>query len=202
MDQRILYALPFILLFVALRVWRGARARKLKVEAMWIRPLIILVILALTISADPPPLTPFSAAIATLVGVGVAAGAGFAFGWWRGRMVRISIDVETHALTSQQSPWSLLIFIIIMAVRFGIRYALQGAHDFAGVPVALIADAITIFYGGNITGMQLEQWLRARKLLSDTIAAKAAGKTVPREVTQAHAGDPAEAGHGPEVSQT
>lgn len=196
MDQRILYALPFILLFVALRLWRGSRARKLKVEAMWIRPLIILVVLGLTIYADPPPLAPLSAAIVTLTVVGLAAVAGFGFGWWRGRMVRISIDVETHALTSQQSPWALLIFIAIMAVRFGIRYALQGAHTVGGVPVALIADGVTIFYGGNIAGLQLEQWLRARKLLSDTIAAKAAGKTVPSEVTQAHAGDAAEAGHG------
>jgi hypothetical protein len=196
MDQRILYALPFILLFVALRLWRGSRARKLRVEAMWIRPLIILLILGATIYADPPPLAPVSAAIVTLVVLGVAAVAGFVFGWQRGRMVRISIDVETHALTSQQSPWALLILIAIIAIRFGIRYALQGEHEYGGVPVALIADAVTVLYGGNIVGMQLEQWLRARKLVAETVAAKAAGKAMPAEVTQAHAGDPTEAGHG------
>jgi hypothetical protein len=191
-SSQILYALPFILLFVALRLWRGSRARALKVERMWIRPLIILVILGLTISADPPP--PNVIVYATLA---IAAVIGFAFGWWRGRMVRISIDVNTHALTSQQSPWSLLVLIAIIAVRLGVRYALQGQHEIDGVPVSAIIDGVTIFYGGNIVGMQLEQWLRARKLLSDTIAAKAAGKATPAEVTQAHAGDAVESGHGP-----
>jgi hypothetical protein len=191
-SSQILYALPFILLFVALRLWRGSRARALKVERMWIRPLIILAILGLTISADPPPPN-----VIVYAALAIAAVVGFAFGWWRGRMVRISIDVNTHALTSQQSPWSLLVLIAIIAVRLGVRYALQGQHEIDGVPVSAIIDGVTILYGGNIVGMQLEQWLRARKLLSDTIAAKAAGKATPAEVTQAHAGDAVESGHGP-----
>lgn len=190
MDQRILYALPFILLVVVLRLWRGSRVRKLRVERMWVRPLIILAILGLTIYSAPPPMT-----LPALAALTIAAAAGLAFGWQRGRMVRISIDVETHALTSQQSMWGLLVFIGIIAARLAIRYALQGAHDLGGVPVAVIADSVTVFYGGGIVGMQLEQWLRARELLSDTIAAKAAGQTIPGEVTQAHAGDPAQAGH-------
>jgi hypothetical protein len=183
MDQQsgIFIALPFILLILALRMWRGSRARKMRVEQMWIRPLI-LAILGLSVASQPPPME-----ILVILAMVLATGAGFAFGWWRGRFVRISIDVETHQLTSQQSPWGMLIFIAIMVVRLGARYALRGADTFEGIPVNAVLDALTVFYGGMVMGTQLETWLRARKLLADTIAAKAAGKATPKEVTEEHA---------------
>jgi hypothetical protein len=184
MDQQtgIFIALPFILLIVALRMWRGARARRMRIEQMWIRPAIIFVILGLSVASQPPPLE-----ILVILALVLATAAGFAFGWWRARFVRISIDVGTHQLTSQQSPWAMVIFIVIMMVRLGARYALGGAHDFNGIPVSAIVDALTLSYGGMIAGTQLETWLRARKLLADTIAAKAEGKTTPNEVSQDHA---------------
>lgn len=184
MDQQsgIFIALPFILLIVALRMWRGTRARKMRVEQMWIRPAIIFVILGLSVASQPPPLE-----ILVILALALATAAGFAFGWWRARFVKISIDVETHQLTSQQSPWGMLIFIAIMVVRLGARYALRGADSFEGIPVAAIVDALTLFYGGMVMGTQLETWLRARKLLAETVIAKAAGKVTPKEVSQDHA---------------
>jgi hypothetical protein len=184
MDQQsgIFIALPFILLIVALRMWRGTRARKMRIEQMWIRPAIIFLILALSVASQPPPLE-----ILVILALVLATGAGFAFGWWRARFVNITIDVGTHQLTGKQSPWGMLIFIAIMVVRLGARYALGGADDFNGLPVAAIVDALTLFYGGVVMGTQLEVYLRARKLLADTIAAKAAGKLTPNEVSQDHA---------------
>lgn len=183
MDQQsgLFIALPFIVLILAWRMWRGSRARKLTVERMWIRPAIILVILGLSVASQPPPMN-----ILTLLALAIATAIGVGFGWWRGKTVRVSINSETHELTSQQSPWGMLIFIAIMAVRVGARYALRGAHDFQGVPVTAIVDGLTLFYGGQIVGMQLEVYLRASRLLKGAIAAKAAGKAVPTQVSEEH----------------
>jgi len=188
--QTTTYLVAFIViaLVMGLRIWRGSRARKLKVERMWIRPAIILVFLGLSIYGQPPPLT-----APVLIGLGVAIAAGFALGWFRGRWVKVSIDPVTHDLTSKASPWSMLIFLGLMVARMGARFVLREEHDVAGIPVAVIIDALTLFYAGNVVGLQVEVWMRAKKLLADAIAAKAAGKAVPAEVTQDHAG---EASHG------
>ena len=187
MDQQTtgyLVAFTVIALFMGLRIWRGSRARKLKVERMWIRPVIILVFLALSIYGQPPPMT-----APVLAGLAVATAIGVAMGWYRGRMVKVSIDPATHDLTSRASPWGILIFLGLIIVRIAVRLVLREEHDVAGIPVVAIVDGLTLLYAGNVVGLQVEVWLRARKLLADAIAAKAVGQAVPAEVTQDHAGE-------------
>jgi Protein of unknown function (DUF1453) len=189
MDQQTvsyLVAFTVIALLMGLRIWRGSRARKLKVERMWIRPAIILTFLTLSIYGQPPPMT-----APVLAGLAVATAAGAVLGWYRGRMVKVSINPETHDLTSKASPWGMLIFLGLMVVRIAARMILREEHDVVGIPVAAIIDGLTLFYAGNVVGAQVEVWMRAKKLLSDAIAAKAAGQVVPQEVTQDHAGEKA-----------
>ena len=189
MDPQItgyLVAFTLIALVMALRIWRGSRARKLKVERMWIRPAIIGVFLGLSIYGQPPPMTPEIVAGLALCIVG-----GFLMGWYRGRMVKVSIDPTTHDLTSKASPWGIMIFLGLMVVRMAARFVLRQEHDVAGIPVNAIIDGLTLFYAGNVVGLQVEVWMRAKKLLADAIAAKAAGQAVPAEVTQDHAGEKA-----------
>lgn len=189
MDRQTTSYLVFfviIALVMGLRIWRGSRARKLKVERMWIRPAIIGVFLGMSIYGQPPPMTaPILAALAVCVALGGA------MGWYRGRMVKVSIDPVTHDLTSKASPWGMLIFLGLMVIRMGARFVLREEHDVAGIPVAAIIDGLTLFYAGNVVGLQVEVWMRAKKLLADAIAAKAAGQAVPREVTQDQAGEKA-----------
>jgi len=184
--QTVTYLVFFIViaLIIGLRIWRGSRARRLKVERMWIRPAIILTFLGVSIYGQPPPMTPVILAVLALV---TAAGA--VMGWYRGRMVKVSIDPETHALTSKASPWGMLIFLGLVVVRVAARMMLGQEHDVAGVPVAAIIDGLTLFYAGNVVGLQVEVWMRAKKLLANAIAAKAAGQAVPKELTQDHAGE-------------
>lgn len=179
--QTVTYIVTFaiIALVLGFRIWRGSRARKLKIERLWVRPLIICSILALSIASQPPPLE-----APVLLGLVVATVAGVYLGWLRGRTVRVSIDPDTHALTSQASPWGMLILLAVVVVRTGARFVLRDAHDVAGVPVIVIIDALTLAYAGSIVGLQLDVWKRARKLLDDAIAARAAGKTVPAEIVQ------------------
>jgi hypothetical protein len=184
--QTTTYAVTFtvIALILGLRIWRGSRVRKLKIERLWVRPLIICSILALSIIGQPPPFEPL-----VLIGLTLAAIAGFFLGWFRGRTVRVSIDVNTHDLTSQASPWGMLILLAVVVIRTGARFILRDAHDVAGIPVVVFIDALTLLYAGSIVGLQLDVWKRARKLLDDAITAKAAGQAVPAQVTQDQAGE-------------
>lgn len=184
MDQSgaALIIVPIVLLVLGLRVWMNSRARKLRVERMWVGPTIFVFILAISIYDQLPP-----PGVLPWVILAIAGALGVFIGFYRGRMVRIAIDMETHALTSQQSPWGMLIFLGLIGARYGIRFSLGGAHDLNGIPVSIILDALTVFYGGSIIGMRYEMWQRAKKLLSDAQTAKAQGESVPAELSQDHA---------------
>ncbi|HVY87386.1 MAG TPA: hypothetical protein VG942_00855, partial [Hyphomonadaceae bacterium] len=80
--QTTTYLITFavIALFMGIRIWRSGRAQKLKVERMWIRPAILLVIIGLSIASQPPSLDPVTLAILAIVAV-----IGFGLGLLRGR---------------------------------------------------------------------------------------------------------------------
>ncbi|MEZ5938189.1 MAG: DUF1453 family protein [Hyphomonadaceae bacterium] len=184
MNQTVGYyiALPIILMVLALRIWRGSRVRRLRIERLWIIPLIFLGIIGLALSALPPPssATGYAVIVASLA-------AGAAAGWVRGRMVRVRINVETHELESQNSPLGMIVFLGLLAARMGLRY-LIGSHEAEWhVPAAAVTDGFLLFYGGMIVGMRVEIWLRARKLLAEAVAARRAGQAVPDEISQDHA---------------
>jgi hypothetical protein len=181
-GQYSLYVLPFILVIMALRMWRGAKARPLKIELLWVRPALFLVLIGLVIWQSPPP----PSVLVYLVLV-VAFAVGLGAGWMRGRMVKVSIDVETHSLTSQMSPWGLLIFAGLMIARLLLRGFLTSHEDDWHISPAALTDGFMLFYGGMVIGRIVEIWIRAARLLRDARAAKAAGQTVPDEITEDHA---------------
>lgn len=186
MNQTVLLILiPIVLVGFYFRIRRMTRGQKLRIERMWIIPAFFIVLIALSIGAQPPAPDPVIYA-----SLGAATIVGLVIGWFRGRMVRITVDVETHALTSQQSPWGMVIFVAILLVRSSLRYILAqlgGELHLTAATVQAIADGSLLIYGGMMIGMRIEMWMRARKLLADARAAKAAGKTVPAEVSQDHA---------------
>src|SRR5258708_20979420 len=87
-----------LLIAVAVMAMRNRRPRRLRLEAMWIRPLIFLALVGLTIASAPPPqgALAISALAAALI-------LGVALGWLRGSMIRIDVHPETHAITAQAS---------------------------------------------------------------------------------------------------
>jgi hypothetical protein len=151
---------------VAVLVMRNRRPRRLRLEAMWIRPLIFLALIASTAFLAPPPLTPVS--VITIV---LALVLGGALGWQRGRFMRIEVHPETHDITSRASPIGILFILAIFAARLGLR---DVAYEARGVPTALIATGLILFAGAMMIVQSLEMFLRARRLLGEAQAAKAA----------------------------
>jgi len=157
------YLIPLIA--IGLVILRNSQARRLRVETLWIMPVVIIVLIGLALSQEGMP-TPLFMAIDI-----AALAAGAVLGWWRGRLTNITVNPETHELTSRASPIGMLLILGIFALRYGIRmYASQGAAS-SGLPVNAIADAALVVTVGLVCAQRLEIALRASRLLAEARAA-------------------------------
>ena len=147
---------------------RTARSRTLRIELLWLRPLIFLAIIATTMASSPPPFT-----LMTVLILALALAIGVGLGWQRGKFTLIEVHPETHAITSRTSPWGILFIVAIVLVRVGLRGAMLGGAAPLGLPIAAITSGLLLLFGAMITASSLEIWLRARRLLAEARAAKA-----------------------------
>lgn len=159
------YLIPLAL--VAVIIFRNARARQLRIERMWVVPVLLLALSVLSISQQPP-----SGPVG--IGLDIAALAIGAFlGWHRGRFTRISVDPATQVITSQTSPVGMLMILVIFALRGGVRvYALQNANALH-MSVADLTDAFLLLAVGLVCTQRLEMALRATRLLNEARANRA-----------------------------
>ena len=163
------YAVTAVIVVLVLffRMRGMARGRRLRLEWLWVMPAIFLLASIASIVQAPPTGIDWAwLALALIVG-GV-------IGWYRGRMMRITVDPETHALNMQASPAALIFLVALFAIRFGLRAALASEADAWRLNVAVISDAFVLFAFGLFGVQRLEMALRARRLLGEAKAAKAA----------------------------
>ena len=160
------YLIPLII--IALAILRNARTRRLRVERLWVAPVLILLAAALAISHTPSP------GFVTFTAWSLAFIVGSALGWWRGRFTQISVDPGTHALTSRTSPLGLLLILAVFALRALLRGALADHAATLHVSLAEISDGFLLFAVGVVCTYRLEIALRARRLLKDARAARSA----------------------------
>jgi hypothetical protein len=159
------YVLPafVVALALALRWRRIARERPLKVERLWIVPLLYCGLAGFTFWRFPP-----QGLVWLWCALGLGAGA--AIGWWRGKMMRIAVDPDTHALSQKGSPAAMLLILGLIVVRSAARNAdalgIPGIH----VDVMSMTDVLIAFALGLLTAQRLEMFLRARRLLGEARA--------------------------------
>lgn len=156
---------PLVLLLIVYRLRSGAREKALKIERLWIIPVLLLIIGGLMIWQTP------------IAGFGwvwlipiFAAGA--ALGYWRGRFTLVTVNPETHDLASRTSAAGLYLIIAVLAVRLVLRAFLTAEAAAWHLNVALITDAFLVFAVGLIAAQRLEIWIRARGLLAAARSAK------------------------------
>jgi hypothetical protein len=156
------YLIPVVM--IGLVILRNSRARRLRIESLWIAPVLILVLVGLSLSQQGMP-TPL------MLGIDIAALAvGGAIGWWRARFTHITVNPETHELTSKASPVGMMVVLAVFALRYGIRmYAAQNASSI-GVSANAIADAALVLSVGLVCAQRLEIALRASRLLNEARA--------------------------------
>lgn len=147
-------AVVALVLFLRLRGLR--RATPLRLETLWIVPALLIVALGISIWEYPPP-----RAIGWLW-LALALGAGALLGWRRGTLMRISVDPATHRLNQQASPAALLVIVVLLVARQGLRYeAAALGIDIYQATAILMASAL-----GLIAATRLEMFFRARRLLA------------------------------------
>jgi hypothetical protein len=144
---------------IILMIRRNLRANRIRAETLWLFPLILLAIAALTIAQSPPRNTVGIAILA------IGALGGVVAGWYRGKLTRITLDTDTGVLTSKGSAIGLIIILGLMVARYAIRAWAQSHADHAGITVA-IADAAFLFGFATLIVARLEMWLRCRKLMA------------------------------------
>ena len=149
-----------IVVVVALRMRRMGKMRPLKLETLWVVPVLYLVVAALMFWQLPPT---GWVAIATAVAVLI----GSAVGWQRGKMMHIHVDPETHALNQKASPAAMFFLIALIVVRAGARSVLG---ETGGLSPAMLMDLLIAFALGMFTLTRVEMYLRARRLLDEARA--------------------------------
>jgi membrane protein CcdC involved in cytochrome C biogenesis len=144
-----------VVIVLALRMRRMGQMRPLKLETLWVVPAIYFVVALLMFLQLPPT---GWVGIASLAGLAIGAGVG----WQRGKMMRIHVDPDTHALNQKASPAAMLFLVVLIVVRTAAR-SIFGKEG--GVSPAMVTDPLIAFALGMLTLTRLEMFLRARRLL-------------------------------------
>jgi hypothetical protein len=151
-----------LVLVLGLAFWRMRRmlgSRRLKLERLWIFPAVIAVLAAGAILQAPPHGTQWLWPMLALP-IGAIAG------WYRGRLIRITVDPETRTLNSHGSPAAIILLVALIALRIALKSALIGEAHTWHIDATVITDAFLLFALAMFGVQRLEMALRARRLLS------------------------------------
>lgn len=151
--------------FIALRFLRARKARRLRLEWLWVTPVLLIAMTVALLAQMPPHGWEWA-------GLVVAFAIGGGLGWYRGRMMTITLDPETHELNQQASPAALLFLLGLIVVRFGLREGLTAEAEAWRLSAAFITDVFVVFAMGLLTVTRLEMFLRARRMLTEARATR------------------------------
>lgn len=154
-----------VAIFMVLRLRRARRPRPLRVEQLWIVPALIIVVAVLVLWQLPPAL----ADIPWLIGAAIVGGL---IGWYRGKMMRITVDPDTHAVNQSASPWTMIFLLVLLALRYGARYALAEEAETWHIGIGAITDAPLLLAAAMLIFTRVEMYLRGQRLLNQARAAK------------------------------
>lgn len=161
------YVILLMVVVMALRMRRLSRERPLKLERLWIVPTVLLfATVAVLINAPPHGLDWLWIALAFLVGGGL--------GWLRGKTMHIAVDPVSHAVSAKGSQWAMVLIVVLVAVRFGLRSYIRDNASTLHLSLAVAGDVFIALALGLVVVQRVEMGLRAVKLLNQ---ARAAGTT-------------------------
>jgi NAD/NADP transhydrogenase beta subunit len=151
----------------ALRFRGMNRERRLKLELLWIMPTLLVAAMVAALLQFPPQGLDW-AWLAAILAVGSA------IGWWRGKLMPITIDPETHLLNTKPSPAAILFLLGLFVIRFALRALIESEATAWHINAALITDGFIVLGVSLLAVSRVEMALRAWGLLREARAAKAA----------------------------
>jgi len=153
------YAITAVVIAVVFAVrWRRMSVVKpLKLERLWVFPaLYAAVALYMAVMYPPHGLAWLFCAIALVMGA--------ALGWQRGKMMRITVDRDTHTLNQTGSPAALLFIVALVGTRAIARVAVERSGW--GIDPLAFTDVLMALALGLFAAMRVEMFLRGRRLLA------------------------------------
>ena len=159
------YAIPGMIILTVLffRLRSVGKARRLRLERLWILPAFYAAIVGFVFwSAPPHGMTWLWCVLALGVGAGL--------GWWRGKLMRVAVDPETHELSQTVSPAALIFIVALIAIRSASRaMAVQMAGP-GHVGLMAATDILMAFALGFIAFQRVEIFIRASRMLAEARA--------------------------------
>jgi hypothetical protein len=156
-DFQLYLPVIVIVAVIALRWHQMMRPRRLRVGALWAGPALILAGLAALLATRPAP-TPAHDA-----GLAVAALFGGIIGWTRAKLSKVELDPANDMLTLRGTPYGLLMLVLLVALRTGIRVATI-KHPEWGIDINKATDFLMFFALGIVSGYAGELFLAARRV--------------------------------------
>ena len=164
-------SIGLVILVLLWRLRRMSQTRRLRVGWLWVAPLIMTAIIGLNLFYAPGVPRPQGLDWAWLAG-GLAIGG--PLGWWRGKMMNISVDPETQALNTKASPAAIIFIVALLVIRPLLHQAATGEASTLHLSVSAITGAFMTMALGLIAVGRVEMAIRAKRLLNGARAAKAA----------------------------
>jgi len=166
-QQALQLFLPILILLPVLyfRLRKMSRPQPLKLKLLWIRPAVILMAAGLVLWAPGQQaarhLTQQDWMILAIVGaVGAVAG------WYWGRTMKIEVHPEDGTLMVKGGQAALLVLVILILFRMGLRTGLEVEGKALNLDVLLISDASIVFSALLFSVRSLEMYLRARRVMA------------------------------------
>ena len=156
-----------VIVMMAWRLRRMSQTRPLRLELLWVTPLLFLILGALTVMQQPPQGVDWAYIAAAFV-------LGGGFGWWRGKLMNITVDPQTHSLNTKASPAGMILIVAIVLIRFALRGVLASQASTLHLSVVMITDLFMAFIVGLMVIQRVEMFMRASRLLSHARTSSAA----------------------------
>jgi len=154
------YVIPILVILPILyfRLRRMMKPQPLKLNRLWIRPAIILLVGFGVVGAAPPPAQDwFWFALAALLG-GV-------LGWQWGKQMAIHVDPENGTLMTRGSQAALIMMGLLIVVRIGLRAGIRMESAALHLDATMITD-LSIVFAATLFGLRgLEMFLRAKRIM-------------------------------------
>jgi hypothetical protein len=169
---------PYIvpLIFAAIIVRRSMQARKVNIGRLWIRPVILLAMVAGALADAPMPGVIAILAFPVIAVVGVAVGA------YMASHQHLTIDEKTGHVSSRTSTIGTLLVLGLFAIRFGAKLVFpelaNPGHSHSMMTQA--ANGLLIFTVAVLIAQTLSIWRRTQPMIAAHAARKLGeGQPVP-----------------------
>lgn len=165
------YIIPILVLlpFLYLRLRRMLKPQALKLRGLWIRPAILIAVAVFVLVTPVPGRTPLIPS--DMAWVALAAALGAAAGWQWGRTTALHLHPENGTLMQTGSMAGMIVLVVLVLLRLGLRTGLGMEASSWHINVWLITDASILFSALLFAVRGLEIFLRARKIMAQSIPA-------------------------------